>query len=75
MTDTDAQRLLRAITGGGRVRVQYDAAVSGILADERRIILAEEQSADRSQRPQPSAAFSRTSKKPSLNPRGFRKLC
>lgn len=44
MTDTDAQRLLREFQAAVSV-FEYDAAVSGILADELPYYFAEEQSA------------------------------
>ena len=43
MTDTDAQRLLRELQA--EAVAEYDAAVSGILADELPYYFAEEQSA------------------------------
>lgn len=45
MTDTDAQRLLRELQADAVSVFEYDAAVSGILADELPYYFAEEQSA------------------------------
>jgi len=45
MTDTDAQRLLRELQAEAVSVFEYDAAVSGILADELPYYFAEEQSA------------------------------
>ena len=45
MTDTDAQRLLRELQAEAVAVFEYDAAVSGILADELPYYFAEEQSA------------------------------
>ena len=45
MTDTDAQRLLRELQAEAVSGFEYDAAVSGILADELPYYFAEEQSA------------------------------
>lgn len=45
MTDTDAQRLLRKLQAEAVSVFEYDAAVSGILADELPYYFAEEQSA------------------------------
>lgn len=71
MTDTDAQRLLRELQAEAVSVFEYDAAVSGILADELPYYFAEEQSAgqiaDRIQR-----VFSCTLKKPVAESRGFR---
>ena len=68
MTDTDAQRLLRELQAEAVSVFEYDAAVSGILADELPYYFAEEQSAgqiaDRIQRC--------TLKKPVAESRGFR---
>ena len=63
MTDTDAQRLLRELQAEAVSVFEYDAAVSGILADEL--------PPDRSQTAS-SAAFSCTLKKPVAESRGFR---
>ena len=43
MTDTDAQRLLRELQAEAVSVFEYDAAVSGILADELPYYFAEEQ--------------------------------
>ena len=45
MTDTDAQRLLRELQAEAVSVFEYDAAVSGILADELPYYFAAEQSA------------------------------
>ena len=45
MTDIDAQRLLRELQAEAVSVFEYDAAVSGILADELPYYVAEEQSA------------------------------
>lgn len=45
MTDTDAQQLLRELQAEAVSMFEYDAAVSGILADELPYYFAEEQSA------------------------------
>lgn len=59
MTDTDAQRLLRELQAEAVSVFEYDAAVSGILADELPYYFAEEQSrTDRRPHPAPRSAVS-----------------
>lgn len=45
MTDTDAQRLLRELQAEAVSALEYDAAISGILADELPYFFAGEQTA------------------------------
>lgn len=71
MTDTDAQQLLRELQAEAVSMFEYDAAVSGILADELPYYSRRSSPPDRSQTAS-SAAFSCTLKKPVAESRGFR---